>query len=151
MKLYRQNRGVPTRSNSAGFTLIELLITIAIIGILAAIALPAYSMYTKKARFAEVVTATVPAKIAVDVCAQTHNGIDLCFTPGVNGIPADLTNPSQDVASIAVTGTVGVNIKITGTGNTTVDDRDIVYTGTYADGKMTWVTTGSCVAANFCS
>lgn len=83
----------------AGFTLIELMIVVAIIGILAAVALPAYQNYTKKAAFAEVILATGPYKAGVEVCSLT-NPMNVCNT-GINGVPA--TASSTLVASVAVT------------------------------------------------
>ena len=55
-------------NNQKGFTLIELMIVIAIIGILAAIAIPAYQNYVKKAAYSEVISAMTSYKTAVDVC-----------------------------------------------------------------------------------
>ena len=56
--------------NQQGFTLIELMIVVAIIGILAAVALPQYQSYVKKAKFSEVISIADGFKTAVGVCAQ---------------------------------------------------------------------------------
>jgi len=59
------------KTNQKGFTLIELMIVVAIIGILAAVALPAYQQYTNKARYSEVILATSGVKSAIEVCVQS--------------------------------------------------------------------------------
>ena len=56
-----------------GFTLIELMIVVAIIGILAAVALPAYQNYSNRAAFSELVLAVTPLKTAVELAIQTRS------------------------------------------------------------------------------
>ena len=53
-----------------GFTLIELMIVIAIIGVLAAIGVPQYGQYTKRAKFSEVISAVAPIKSSISICLQ---------------------------------------------------------------------------------
>lgn len=89
-----------------GFTLIELMIVIAIIGILAAIAVPQYNTYTKKAKFSEVILATTPFKVGVEVCVvQQGLAMGSAITGcggGVNGVPPN-SSASGQVLSVSST------------------------------------------------
>ena len=72
-----------------GFTLIELLISIAIVGILVAIALPSYQSYTRKAHYTEIVQAAAPYKLGIDECFQINSSLDNCKA-GTNDVPANI-------------------------------------------------------------
>jgi len=65
------------RSMQKGFTLIELMIVVAIIGILAAVALPAYQDYTKRAKMSEVVLAASACRTSITETVQSNNAASL--------------------------------------------------------------------------
>ncbi len=85
-----------------GFTLIELMIVVAIIGILAAVALPAYQDYTTKAKVAELKNAVGSVKTAVEVCVQTEADPDCAGATNMVTNTASKMNASYVGTALAV-------------------------------------------------
>ncbi|WP_406665968.1 prepilin-type N-terminal cleavage/methylation domain-containing protein [Gallaecimonas sp. GXIMD1310] len=132
-----------------GFTLIELMIVVAIIGILAAIALPAYQNYTKKAKFSEVVAATSALKTAVEICAQDKGSVTGC-TDGQHGPGWSIVAPDASKYVASVTTTDGT-ITATAVATDGLNGENYILVPTFANGRVKWDTsTGTCVAAGIC-
>ncbi|WP_092407542.1 prepilin-type N-terminal cleavage/methylation domain-containing protein [Pseudomonas sp. NFACC02] len=128
-----------------GFTLIELMIVVAIIGILAAVAIPQYSDYTSRARASATVNDIASYKQAVAMCAQELGALTACGA-GNNGVPPAVATPNT--VGLAVSGT-GV---ITGTSAATAADGTALtftYTPTLtaSAANMTWAMTGTICSA----
>jgi type IV pilus assembly protein PilA len=133
-----------TQRAQAGFTLIELMIVVAIIGILAAVALPAYQTYTKKAKFSEVVLSTAGLKTAVEICAQDLAGVGTCNAGG-NGIAAD---SAVAVGYVASTKTAAGVITATAIATGGLNGETYIMTPTFsAAGAVSWVISGTCKTA----
>ncbi|MBT9492746.1 MAG: prepilin-type N-terminal cleavage/methylation domain-containing protein [Paucibacter sp.] len=127
-----------------GFTLIELMIVVAIIGILAAVALPAYQDYTKKAKFANVVSVSNAYKMGVAECLNNGTAKADCDI-ATNGVPSAPATMPTNVQSIGV-----VDGVVTVTGTSAAGGYTSVLEPTVDNGVMRWAQSGTCKNAGFC-
>ena len=134
-----------------GFTLIELMIVVAIIGILAAIAIPAYQDYTTRAKVTEAVNAMAPAKTSVSEYYISNGSMPAGAAQAgfnttiqskyVRFVTYARTNSSSGRLTVTITGTVGG-------GTTAAQDIDMIGTGT-AGQNVDWDCVPGTLAAKF--
>jgi type IV pilus assembly protein PilA len=159
------------RKVSQGFTLTELMVVVAIVGILAAIAIPAYNNYTAKAKFTEVILAADPAKTAVSTCAATgdciSNGNINIFGGSPTGATGYVTPCGQFLSIDAIAGLAfcatpsppftptkyaaamwvanGGQIAVQATQTNDLHGETFVLLPTYSGGRVDWAESGTCL------